>query len=335
MPKAMSFWRRNRTVYMAGAAGIAAFALVYCFFLYTKGRPREEKARTDVVASVGDRRILVDDFRKTMARRGGAHVYLLDKDALLDEMISREALLAAAAAERIDQDPEVVRSYHNLIIGRLRALKLEPVLRRITVSDAEAKAYYRDNVRAFTKSALVRLSILFLATHSKMSVEKRSELRDRLEEAREKALALGDVPGFGSLSISYSEDQASRYKGGDIGWMHADGRPSRWPPEVIAAGVALKNIGDLSGIIETDKGFYLVKLSDRREPSTRPLAEVKEKIRQKLLLAKRRDAEEAFVQNARAAVPIKINREVLEHIPVPSPKTARPEAHRGALPAMP
>jgi PPIC-type PPIASE domain. len=39
-------------------------------------------------------------------------------------------------------------------------------------------------------------------------------------EARESASKQNHGRGFGPIAVKYSEDQVTRYKGGDIGWVN-------------------------------------------------------------------------------------------------------------------
>jgi len=157
-----------------------------------------------------------------------------------------------------------------------------------------------------------------------MTHEKLTGLRSRMVEAREKALKSSDGPGFGSLAIEYSEDQATRYKGGDIGWIEEGRGRYRWDSKVIAAGFSLGKIGEISEIIATDSGLFLVKLLDRREPVVSPLEQVKERIRHKLVLEKRKQIEKEFLEEMRAGTAIEIYPEVLEAVKPPASPQPRP-----------
>jgi parvulin-like peptidyl-prolyl isomerase len=175
--------------------------------------------------------------------------------------------------------------------------------------------------------------MLYLQADSKMSPDKRADLRARLEQAKRQMLADGAnqrepsiiPPGFfGNLAMSYSDDQASRYKGGDIGWCDQGREAYRWPTEVITAGMALSK-GGISDVIETAKGLFLVAKTDSREPVVTPLEKMDATLRRQLTVTKRQETEQVFMKQLRAAVPVQIQTAALASINLPAVTTAKVE----------
>lgn len=296
---------------------IVLIAASYAIYRHTQKPAREP----DVIATVGPMKIRPEQFKAEMIRRGGVSPEIIDKQKLLEEMIGYEALLVKALEAGLDKDPEIVRSYHNLLVGRLRQRDLTPEIEAAEVTDDDMKAYYKANIGTFTQPEKIRVAILYMKTDSTMSGEKRAEIRNKMERAREKALNTepGNAPGFGALAVDYSEDQASRYSGGDIGWL-SRGRLYRWDPAVVEAGFSLAQAGDVSGIVATDTGFYFVKLMDRKESAVTPLEKVKDRIRHKVLLEKRKGIESAFHESIRASVAVEIFPEALDAVGIPAGK---------------
>ena len=284
---------------------------------------REKKA-PDILARVGPHDITVERFTREMIRRGGSTPERLDKKALLDEMIDYETLLVKALEAGLDKDPVVVRSYRNTLVGKLRQQTLLPRIDSTTVSDEEVQAHYEKKLDRYTRPGGIRLALLYLKTHLTMSEEKFTRLKNRMAEAREKALQSSNGRGFGSLAVSYSEDQATRYKGGDLGWMDESRSRYRWDTRIVTAGFSLEKPGDISEIITTEKGLYLVKLIDRREPVVKPLERVKARIRHTLLLAKKKQTEKRFLQEMRAATRIEVYPDILDGVALPNPKGPKP-----------
>jgi len=303
---------------------IVILALIALFSLTDIFQPASKKV---LLAKVGPREIHVEQFKREMSRRSRRSKNL-DKKMILEEMINYETLLTKAFEAGLDKDPEVIRSYHNLLIGKLKRNKLNPRIKSATVTDEDMQAYYEENIDTYTRRAKARMAIIHIKTHPKMSQEKLSGLKERMAEAREKSLKLtGSARGFGQVAINYSEDQATRYKGGDIGWI-SKGRKYRWPAEVTDTGFSLES-GGISDIITTDTGLFLVKVSDKRESVVTPLKKVKRRLRHKLLLEKRKTAEKTFQEEMRAATAIEIYPEALDAIPLPEkngPGSEKPPA---------
>ncbi len=304
--------------YLVIAGGCIILLVLASLLLFRdKFQSPPEKPDPDLLAKVGSHEIRAEQFRAEMARRTRFRAVKIDKRQLLEEMINYETFLVKAFKAGLDKDPEVVRSYRNLLVGKLKQHQLTPRIEAATMSDEDIQAHYEANVDAYTQPAKIRIAIIYMKTHPTMSSEKVSGLKGRMAEAREKALELSNVRGFGALSINYSEDQTSRYKGGDIGWVE-EGRKYRWNPAVISAGFSMEKKDDISDIITTDNGLYLVKLMDQRKSLVTPLKKVKTRIRHKQLLEKRKAIEKAFQKKIRAATEIEIYPEALEAIPLPA-----------------
>jgi parvulin-like peptidyl-prolyl isomerase len=119
--------------------------------------------------------------------------------------------------------------------------------------------------------------------------------------------------GFGALSIDYSDDQASRYRGGDIGWMDPGKLSSRYPRKVMELGDALEK-GKMSEVIEVEGGLYVVMKTDARDASVMSLQKVEPALRQDLLQKKRCDLEAAYRKESTQWAEVSINREALASV---------------------
>jgi parvulin-like peptidyl-prolyl isomerase len=206
-----------------------------------------------------------------------------------------------------------------MIIGKLKGRDLTPRLAKAEVTPAELQAAYTAGRDRFTRPAAVRLAVLYLKTDPVMRPERIAELQRRMSEARQKALAPepSGTPGFGALAITCSEDQATRYNGGIVGWVEQNRGHAWLGAAAVEAGFGLKNPGEVSEVITDPKGVYLVKLLDRREAAVIPQAQVEASLRQRLLVEKRREIEQAFLRESRQSVPVEAHPELLARIPLP------------------
>jgi len=302
------------------AAGIAVLLLIgVYFFIAPRQDTVKEKRDPDLLAKVGSREIRAEQFKDEAERRSRVR-QTIDKKMLLEEMIDYETLLVKAFEAGLDKDPEIIRSYHNMLIGKLREKNLTPRIESIQIGEDEIISYYQTNISKYTRPAKARLSMIYIRANPKMSAEKIAQLQSLMKEVREKALQDADsnlnlepTNGFGKLAAEYSEDQSTRYRGGDIGWIDAE-RQYRWESGVLAAGFALEKPGDISDIVATDSGLYLVKLTDKQESAVTPLEKVKARIRHKMMLEKQRATEKAFKEEMRNATVIETYPENLENI---------------------
>jgi parvulin-like peptidyl-prolyl isomerase len=285
------------------------------------GSSCSRKSDPTLLATVGFREIHVQDFHRQLSRRGGLEPQTVDKQALLQEMIDQEALYVRAVQAGLDKDPEIQRACRQLLVNQLKARELTPELERTALTATEARAWYDQHPERYQRPARIRLAALHLKAEPAQSPEKLRELQRRLAEARRLAGELTNATerGFGTLAIAFSEDQATRYQGGDQGWLEA-GRPHAWLSEpVLHAAFALANPGDLSDVLTDASGVYLLKLLERHPAEPAPLSAVEAAIRHQLLPAKKQQAERAYLEQARRSVPIRTYPDRLAALQLPKP----------------
>jgi peptidyl-prolyl cis-trans isomerase C len=274
----------------------------------------------DLVAKIGSREIRTSEFQAWMQRRSMGTTPE-EKVVLLNELLDRLALVERAKAMGLDRDPELMRAWDNLLVSKLRELQLEPQLTNALPSEDQIRSHYESNRAAFTEPSMRHGAVLSVESPKKMPSEGRTNARQRLLEARTKALAQAtnepSARGFGRLAVEYSEDQVTRYRGGDFGWVRADRLDSRFDRTVVDTLFALSQPGAVSDVIETERGCYLVKLLEIRPERVKPLETVETAIRHQLLLQNQQRLEAQWKQTARAALPTEIHTNVLTLISVP------------------
>ncbi len=255
-----------------------------------------------VLAVVDGTPITADDFRREMERRGGAqpgtYATAEQRRALLLEIVRARSLAAAARAAGVDQRPEFVATVERLLGAQYLREHLEPELEAVTVGDEEIAAYYEAHRGEFLVPARVRAAWLLVEVARKAGAEERERLRRRAEEARAAAEALGpQVRNLGEVALKYSDDPATRYTGGELGWLHEEqAQGYRWGPELIRRAFEMSRPGELSSVLEHDAGFYVLKLVERESAAPAPLAKMRGGIRSRLLKEKTEAVRTRFFQ---------------------------------------
>ncbi len=269
-------------------------------------RQAVQEDHSDRLAKVGDSEVTVADLSGELKRRPGLADTPENRGTLLKELIRRRVLAKRARELGLLEDPEVRRGIENLLIGRLRAVELEPRLGNATVDDEEIANSYAASVERYQQPGMLRLAALHLPSH-KDDATRRTSDREKLNLARSRSLDPGpgsDSEGFGSWAIDCTEDQASRYRGGVLGWLHEGGDYPDWRRTAVQIGGRLSQPGEVSEIVETAQGLLLVKLLDRRLPERRSLASVRTEIQRELLRRKRERIENQFDTELLQATPI-------------------------------
>lgn len=244
-----------------------------------------------VLATVGRAEITVGDFKRAMLRRGGgfpdAFADEKKRNALLDELIEFETLAELARSAGYFEDPEVVRAWKQMAIDHYQRGILERSGAQLEVSGSELTNYFKAHATQFTVPERLRAAVIHVRVPEKTTAAKRAELRARAEEARAEALQLDAATRhFGSLAARFSDDQATRYKGGDAGWITREARFQRWTNTILDAISRLTEPGAVSAVLEDDKGYYVFRLMERQPAHPIAFEIVRENLRQKMTLEK-------------------------------------------------
>ncbi len=145
---------------------------------------------------------------------------------------------------------------------------------KLTVPDAEIQAYYNANLASYKVEDRSQISVIQFKTMGKTDAEI-AEIKKKADDVVKEARKPGAK--FDDLAKKYSEDAATKDKGGDMGWIVR----GQALPEMERAAFSLPK-GGVSDPIQTQIGIYIIKVTDRETAHTKTLAEVVPEILQTL-----------------------------------------------------
>lgn len=184
---------------------------------------------------------------------------------IANNLLVRRVLANEAQRDGLDKDTLVAAS---LAVARDRALsdaRLASLDQQNTPSEAALDAYarnvYQANVAKFEKPAQTRARHILLANSGPDSLQK---AKDILAQLRAGA-------SFEELAKSHSTDTGSAARGGDLGFFG----PGKMVRPFEDAVNSLAKPGDLSEPIESQFGYHIIRLDERREKAIQPFAEVR------------------------------------------------------------
>ncbi len=297
-----------------GIRGAVLLSLLACL-LAGCGREAGPSAEVEegsvVLAIVGGQTVTESEFRRAWQARPQMADTPAGRQRVLDGLIERAALVDAARRAGLERDPEIAVEMERLLIAGLRQKQLQPQLESLWVSEEELQAYYEQHRQErFTQDARVQVAVLWFDTHGQAPMTAR--FRPRLEAVREQVLANPELfpveKGFGSVAIANSEHRASRYRGGDLGWLTVGtgGTASGgWNAVVQEIARRLETPGELSGVVDSPEGLFLVRLMARRPGGVADFSSVRDRIESELLRERRQALEADFRSGIMARVVVK------------------------------
>jgi len=266
-----------------------------------------KKSTPDIVAKVGEgvvTRRELDQAIKSFAARQGAEIpqeKMKEVEAgILDQLIAAEILYqegrgldlkeidrevdfriaqgkgkfnsmaeyeAALASSGLTESELAGLIRKDTIINKVVQTKIVPT---VTVTEDDARKYYTDNQAQFKKEPEVRASHILIGVDENASPEAKKSAREKAE-AILKELKEGKKD-FAELARRDST-YPSREQGGDLGFF---GRGQMVKPFEDAA-FALK-VGETSGVVETQFGYHIIRVTDRKEAETVPFNDIKDKL---------------------------------------------------------
>lgn len=230
------------------------------------------------------------------------------KSAVVENIINSEALLHQASVEGITVDPvkakenyeqfkkqfpneeafrellkaqdmtedEVKKEFERSSV--LRALLEKNIFSKITVTPEEMRKYYDQNKAEFERKESAHAShILARITASadpKANEESKANAKKKIEEAEKKLKGGAD---FAKLATEMSEDPGSAPKGGDLGFF----TKGQMVPVFEKTAFELE-AGKISPIVESEFGFHIIKVWEKKPAGMIPFEEAGKAIEGKL-----------------------------------------------------
>jgi peptidyl-prolyl cis-trans isomerase SurA len=126
----------------------------------------------------------------------------------------------------------------------------------IQVTPSEVKKFFKNIPRDSLPFYSTQVQVGQIVKDPVMSREMKNNVKARLNGLRERIL---DGEDFEKVAKLYSQEPAAKSTGGNLGFF----KRGELAPEYEATALRLKN-GEISKPIETDFGFHIIQLIDRR-----------------------------------------------------------------------
>lgn len=215
--------------------------------------------------------------------------FLTDYDrvaGVADALFIQRALASKAKAEGLDKDPVVqrrLRQSQEAVLADLYVEKLTKEPLKVNL-ERRAEEIYKSEPERFKTPELVATQQILVGPKwrtREMALARANEVYELAKSGKE---------DFLTLAGRYSDDPSLNKNGGDLGFSS----PNSFVPSVRDAIAKMKAKGEIVGPIESEYGFHIIRLVERKLPETIPFAAVKNK----LIVAERQRLEGARVDDA-------------------------------------
>jgi len=231
-----------------GLSGAFFFSALFAITLSTDVRAQN---KSEVLASINNKVITLEEFNRRFEQNSqlvpGATP---SKEDVLKNIIYFELATQEARDKKIHLEQALKDQFDILLYQSIVRRFIQPKVDALKISESEVRKYYDDN-------PLLRTSHVILLSKPGMNEAEVNDLKARATDVLKKINS--GKKTFEEYAKEYSEGPSAK-TGGDVDW----GARHKLLPEYYEAALALKKIGDVSGLVETPYGIHIIKLTGKR-----------------------------------------------------------------------
>ncbi|MBI3449779.1 MAG: peptidylprolyl isomerase [Acidobacteria bacterium] len=166
---------------------------------------------------------------------------------------------------------------------------------KFTVSDDETRAFYDHHPELFTPDRWLRIGQIFVNAPLGKPQKERLAAQVKLTQGYDR---IREGRSFESVARDISEDRTGP-GGGMVGWVRRGGLP-----EALDRAVFALKPGEMTGIVESESGYHVVKVYEERGGRLETYDKVRDAAREKLRLKRRGDAIASVLSRLRTTAKI-------------------------------
>jgi peptidyl-prolyl cis-trans isomerase C len=174
----------------------------------------------------------------------------------------------------------------------------DEIASKVAVKPEQVTDFYAKNPDQFKQGESVRASHILISVPKGADAATKAQARDKAEQVLKEVKGGGD---FAALAKQHSADPGSAAKGGDLGFFQQGQMVGPFNDAAFSLAP-----GAISDLVETDFGFHIIKVAEKKEGRTIPLEEVRPQVEQYLERLNRQEQTETFVNGLKAKGKIEI-----------------------------
>lgn len=260
-----------------------------------------------VLAKVGPVTITMSDFNRMISYYDDEKKKALEanptyKAIILQRLVQGMVLSKIAYEKGFDKKPDIKEQVELLTRDFIATQYLSrEIADKIQASEEDMRLYYKVHESEFKTPEAIRARHILIKAEKSATQETKKKAQEKIGAILKRAKNGED---FAKLASELSEDPGTKAKGGDLGFFPR----GKMVPEFEAIAFSMK-LGEVSGIIETEFGYHIVKIEEKKEPAIEPYENVKDKIREKVLNELKRAYVDEYMEKVMKDASVEVNLE--------------------------
>lgn len=268
-------------------------SLIFLSFIVTNSFSQEDELIDGIVGVVGSKVILYSEIEGQLvqAKQNSMPVNEETECLILQDLLFQSLLVNQAELDSVEVSEDQVNSeldqrirffeqqiggrekleefygksiaeikdeFYTLIENRMKAEQMKATITSgISITPKEIKKYYNDMDSDSIPLVGSKVEVAQITKQPQVSDEVKKATKEKLNGWRNEILS-GDRT-FAGTAVLYSNDPGTRGDGGEFGWVSR----GTFVPEFDRVAFKMKE-GDISEVFETDYGFHILELFERR-----------------------------------------------------------------------
>jgi peptidyl-prolyl cis-trans isomerase D len=154
-------------------------------------------------------------------------------------------------------------------------LSVDTLMEQAVAKDSDIKAYYEEHLSEFGTQEQRQAAHILITLPKQAGDAEKAAAKSKAEQVLKQVKQ--SPAKFAELAKQYSQDPGSAMNGGDLGMF---GRGAMVKP--FEESVFSLKVGEISGLVQSDFGYHIIKLVGIKAPKVQPLSDVKVMISQRV-----------------------------------------------------
>lgn len=201
------------------------------------------------------------------AKAIGMRISDADVDRAIQGIAAENQLTGAELRQRMQQQGMDFSQFRENLRERLTLERLRDteVLPRVQIKDADIDKWLQEHQFEGTQQTQELMAHILIAVPENASSAQQQAARDKADKILTQARS---GAAFDALARQYSDDEATKNQGGELGW-----RKAQMLPDTFAQAADSLQPGQVQAtLVRSGAGWHVIKLIDRKTETTGPIA---------------------------------------------------------------